>query len=75
MAFRFTGTGATKHDVDRVNRDLPTLLKRRGNVFLTGTTLRGHPSLRICLLNPAVQQEDLRLLIEEIRPVGAQPRE
>ncbi|MGH3562183.1 MAG: GNAT family N-acetyltransferase [Mycobacterium sp.] len=69
VAFRFTGTA--ENDIDRINHDIPALLQRRGNVFLTGTTLRGRPALRVCLLNPLVTEDDLRILIEEIRTVGA----
>lgn len=68
VAFRFTGTVET--DLDRINHDIPSLLQRRGNVFLTGITLRGCPALRVCLLNPVVTDDDLRLLIEEIRMAG-----
>jgi aromatic-L-amino-acid decarboxylase len=72
VAFRFIGTAATQSDIDRINRDIPTLVQRRGNVFLTGTVLRGRPALRACLLNPLVTEDDLRLLIDEIRTVGSQ---
>jgi aromatic-L-amino-acid decarboxylase len=72
VAFRFTGKAAAEHDLDRINNDLPALLQLRGNVFLTGTTLRGRPVLRACFLNPLVTEEDLRLLIDEIRTVSAQ---
>jgi aromatic-L-amino-acid decarboxylase len=69
VVFRFTGT--VESDLDRINHDIPALLQRRGNVFLTGITLRGRPALRVCLLNPLVTEEDLRLLIAEIRTVGS----
>jgi aromatic-L-amino-acid decarboxylase len=72
VAFRFTGKAVEEHDIDRINGDVPALLKRRGNVFLTGTMLRGRPALRVCLLNPLVTQHDLRLVMEEIRTVGTQ---
>lgn len=71
IAFRFIGTAEA--NIDRINHDLPALLCRRGNVFLTGTRLRGHPALRVCLLNPLVTEDDLRLLIEEIRTVSSAP--
>jgi aromatic-L-amino-acid decarboxylase len=51
---------------------MPALLQRRGNIFLTGTTLRGRPVLRACFLNPVATEDDLRLLIDEIRTVRAQ---
>ena len=70
VAFRFTADLADEHDIDRINYDLPPLLKRRGNFFLTGTRLRGGPVLRVCLLNPRVTESDLSLLLDEIRTVG-----
>jgi glutamate/tyrosine decarboxylase-like PLP-dependent enzyme len=72
VAFRFIGTAIAAHAVERINRDIPALLQRRGNVFLTGTTVRGHSALRVCFLNPRVTNGDLRLLIDEIRTVGSQ---
>jgi aromatic-L-amino-acid/L-tryptophan decarboxylase len=71
VAFRFTGAARTRSDIDRINRDIPTLVQCRGNVFLTGTVLCGRPALRACMLNPLVTEDDLRLLIDEIRTVGA----
>lgn len=70
VAFRFVAAAAVE-DIDRINRDIPALLQRRGNVFLTGTVLRERPALRACLLNPLVTQDDLRLIIDEIRTVGS----
>lgn len=71
IAFRFIATAAADADIDRINRDIPALLQRRGNVFLTGTVLRERPVLRACLLNPLVTEDDLRLLIDEIRTVSS----
>jgi aromatic-L-amino-acid decarboxylase len=69
VAFRFIATPAHP-DIDRINREIPALLQSRGNVFLTGTELRGRSALRVCMLNPATTQEDLAFLIDEIRTVG-----
>jgi aromatic-L-amino-acid decarboxylase len=71
VAFRFIPPTAAESDIDRINRDIPGLLQRRGKVFLTGTELCGCPTLRACLLNPLVTDDDLRLLIDEIRTVGS----
>lgn len=71
VAFRFIPTAATQSKIDRINRDIPEMLQRRGNVFITGTTLRQCSVLRVCLLNPRVTEADLKLLIDEIRAVGS----
>jgi glutamate/tyrosine decarboxylase-like PLP-dependent enzyme len=52
---------------DELNRHIPTAVQQRGQVFLTGTTLSGRPALRACFLNPATTDDDLRVLINEVR--------
>jgi aromatic-L-amino-acid/L-tryptophan decarboxylase len=52
---------------DELNRQIPTAVQRRGQVFLTGTTLSGRPALRACFLNPATTDNDLQILINEVR--------
>jgi len=57
---------------DELNRQIPTALQHRGRVFCTGTTLAGRPALRACFLNPATTEEDLLILLDEIRTTAAQ---
>jgi aromatic-L-amino-acid decarboxylase len=67
VAFRFTPAAASDNLVDDLNSALPHAVQLRGNVFLTGTTLNGRPVLRACFLNPKTTDEDLHLLLSEIR--------
>jgi len=57
---------------DELNRQIPTALQHRGRVFFTGTTLAGRPALRACFLNPATTDDDLLVLLDEIRTTAAQ---
>jgi glutamate/tyrosine decarboxylase-like PLP-dependent enzyme len=63
-AFRYRPAGA---DLDELNRCLPAAVQRRGRAFLTGTRLAGTEALRACILNPATTEDDLTILLDEIR--------
>ncbi|WP_460491916.1 pyridoxal phosphate-dependent decarboxylase family protein [Dactylosporangium cerinum] len=53
--------------LDELNRRIPAAVQHRGSAFLTGTQLAGAEALRACLLNPATTEDDLALLLDEIR--------
>jgi aromatic-L-amino-acid decarboxylase len=53
--------------LDDLNRGIPAAVQQRGRAFLTGTQLAGVEALRACLLNPATTEDDLVLLLDEIR--------
>jgi glutamate/tyrosine decarboxylase-like PLP-dependent enzyme len=57
---------------DELNRQIPTAVQHRGRVFFTGTTLAGQHALRACFLNPATTEDDLLVLLDEIRSAAAQ---
>jgi glutamate/tyrosine decarboxylase-like PLP-dependent enzyme len=42
-----------------------------GQVFVSGTTLRGKPVVRACVVNPRSSYEDMELLVEEVLEAGA----
>lgn len=65
-AFRYEPAGLDASAVDRLNAALPAVIQRRGRTFMTGTTLRGRPALRTCILNPASCETHLDLLCAEI---------
>ncbi|NUT36333.1 MAG: aminotransferase class V-fold PLP-dependent enzyme [Hamadaea sp.] len=71
VAFRYRPAGR-EHRLDELNRLIPAAVQRRGRVFLTGTRLSGSEALRACLLNPATTEDDLALLLDEIRAAAAQ---
>ncbi|MEV4134801.1 pyridoxal-dependent decarboxylase [Dactylosporangium sp. NPDC049742] len=66
VAFRYHP--ADRDDrLDDLNRRIPAIVQHRGRAFLTGTRLAGAEALRACLLNPATTEDDLVLLLDEIR--------
>ena len=58
--------------VERVNQALPAAVQARGRAFVTGTVLAGREAVRACLINPAVAEADLLVLVAEVRAAGAQ---
>ncbi len=59
--------------LDALNRALPAAVQRRGNVFLTGTRLGDDDALRACVLSPDTTEDDLALLLHEIRTAAKEP--
>jgi glutamate/tyrosine decarboxylase-like PLP-dependent enzyme len=59
--------------LDALNRALPAAVQRRGNVFLTGTRLGDTDALRACILSPDTTEDDLALLLHEIRTAAKEP--
>ena len=49
-----------------------TSLPRRGQAFLSSTTLDGTFVLRACIINPRTQPGDLEYLVAMVRELGAQ---
>ncbi|MGW2221227.1 pyridoxal phosphate-dependent decarboxylase family protein, partial [Nonomuraea sp. NPDC001684] len=69
-AFRHTpatGEPGGPGGLDALNRALPGAVQARGNAFLTGTRLGGRDALRACFLHPDTTEDDLAILLEEIR--------
>jgi aromatic-L-amino-acid decarboxylase len=64
-AFRHTPDAGG--DLDALNRALPVAVQRRGNAFITGTRLGGRDALRACFLHPDTTEQDLVVLLDEIR--------
>ncbi|WP_049565133.1 pyridoxal phosphate-dependent decarboxylase family protein [Nonomuraea sp. SBT364] len=54
-------------DPDAINRAIPSAVQRRGVTFLTGTRLGGADALRACVLSPDTTEDDLAVLLHEIR--------
>jgi aromatic-L-amino-acid decarboxylase len=71
-AFRWAPAGVPDPVLDRVNRALPVAVQERGRAFVTGTVLGGREAVRACLINPAVTEGDLAVLVEEVRAAGAE---
>ena len=71
-AFRYAPAGTPAELLDRVNQALPVAIQERGRTFVTGTVLDGGvEAVRACLINPAVTEPDLDVLIAEVRAAGS----
>lgn len=71
-AFRYAPAGVRAELLERVNQALPTAVQARGRAFVTGTVLAGREAVRACLINPAVTEPDLAVLLAEVRAAGAE---
>ncbi|QMU68952.1 pyridoxal-dependent decarboxylase [Streptacidiphilus sp. P02-A3a] len=70
-AFRYAPAGVAAELLERVNQALPVAVQERGRTFVTGTVLAGREAVRACLINPAVTEPDLAVLVDEVRATGA----
>jgi aromatic-L-amino-acid/L-tryptophan decarboxylase len=72
-AFRYRPRPELAPDpLDALNRAIPSVVQRRGRAFLTGTRLAGAEAMRACFLNPATTEQDLAVLLAEIRAAAAE---
>ncbi|MEZ0066277.1 aromatic-L-amino-acid decarboxylase [Streptacidiphilus sp. MAP12-20] len=71
VAFRYRPAGLDEEALHRVNALLPVAVQERGKAFVTGTVLSGQEAMRACLLNATTTEEDLRILLDEVREAGA----
>jgi glutamate/tyrosine decarboxylase-like PLP-dependent enzyme len=66
VTFRCVPEGWTENEIDELNRRLAPALSEEGEIFLTKTTLRGRPVLRLCPINPRTTEADLRETIDRL---------
>ncbi len=71
VAFRFSPAGIEEAEADRITHGLASAIQARGKAFITDSRFRGRPVLRACLINPAVGEAELRLLLDEARAAAA----
>ena len=67
VAFRLEPPGVSGAELDALNRGLLGRVNERGNVYLTGTVLRGRFTLRICVLSFRTHMDRMELCLEDIR--------
>ncbi|MFI6790768.1 pyridoxal phosphate-dependent decarboxylase family protein [Nonomuraea sp. NPDC050383] len=67
VAFRHRPPNLDTDRVEALNKAIPAAVQRRGRTFLTGTQLSGAAALRACILHPDTTEDDLTLLLGEIR--------
>ena len=58
--------------IDALNRELLRRLQLGGDVFLSGTVLRGMFALRGCIVNYKTREEDIDRLVELVRVTGTE---
>jgi glutamate/tyrosine decarboxylase-like PLP-dependent enzyme len=64
VCFRWTGADG---DLDEVNAALLERVNRRGRVYLSNATIRGHFVLRACITNHRTTDADVDAILEEVR--------
>jgi aromatic-L-amino-acid decarboxylase len=74
VAFRYRPRGLADAEADRITRALAVAIQARGRVFVTDSLYDGRPVLRACLINPAVGEAELRLLLDEARAAATAVR-
>jgi aromatic-L-amino-acid/L-tryptophan decarboxylase len=70
VAYRYAPAGLGGGAAERVNLALPGAVQAAGRAFVTGSSFQGRAILRACLINPAVREEHLRLLLDETCAAG-----
>jgi aromatic-L-amino-acid/L-tryptophan decarboxylase len=70
-AFRYAPDEVSDELLEQINGALSLEVQQRGRTFVTGTLLNGREAVRACLINPAVTEQDLAVLVQEIRAAGA----
>ena len=71
VAFRYSPQNLDAAEADRITEALAAAIQLRGKAFVTGSHFAGRPVLRACLINPAVREAELELLLAEARSAAA----
>ncbi|MEV0151966.1 MULTISPECIES: aminotransferase class V-fold PLP-dependent enzyme [unclassified Nonomuraea] len=66
-AFRHRPPDLDTDHAEALNEAIPAAVQRRGHAFLTGTRISGAAALRACVLHPGTTNDDLTVLLDEIR--------
>ncbi len=69
VCFRHTGTGrdAQSASLDDFNRELMLRAQREGHVYLSNARIGDRFALRACIVNHRTRDEDLTVLLDELR--------
>jgi glutamate/tyrosine decarboxylase-like PLP-dependent enzyme len=66
VTFRCVPDGWSAAEVDALNRRLAPAISEEGQYFLTKTTLRERPVLRLCPINPRTTTEDIENTLDRL---------
>ena len=69
VTFRCVPEGASKAEIDALNRRLAPAVSKEGEMFLTQTALDDRPVLRLCPINPRTTAEDIETTINRLDQV------
>lgn len=70
FAFRLTVPGASRAEMNRLNRDLMDRVNARQRVLLTGTLLGEDFAIRMCILSFRTHASRVRMALEDLREVA-----
>lgn len=70
VCFRVVSPSLNKADLNDLNLEILRRTEKRGNIFLTGTSIKGTRYLRFCFIHPERKKEDLLFMINEIETVA-----
>ncbi|MBI5493736.1 MAG: decarboxylase [Deltaproteobacteria bacterium] len=70
LAFRARAPDLPPDEADALTRRLLSGVNQQQRVFLSGTSVRGRPVLRACVLSFRTHEDRIRLLLEDLDRVG-----
>lgn len=72
VAFRLAPPGASREEIDALNRDLIARVNARQNVYVTGTLVDGFFAIRICVLSFRTHMDRMEQCLKDIRAAVAE---
>jgi aromatic-L-amino-acid/L-tryptophan decarboxylase len=74
FAFRLTAPGASRAEMNRLNRGLMDRVNARQRVLLTGTLLGEDFAIRMCILSFRTHADRVRMALEDLREAAREAR-
>jgi glutamate/tyrosine decarboxylase-like PLP-dependent enzyme len=74
LRYRPDGWSGSPGQLDDLNTRIVSAIQRRGDAFITGTTVAGQAALRACIINPGTVSDDMDLLVDQILTHGSRLR-
>jgi aromatic-L-amino-acid/L-tryptophan decarboxylase len=71
VCFRILRPGLTDPELDRLNGEVQERLNRSGYALLSSTRIRGHFSLRFCILSHGTGESDVLGVLERLEEIAA----
>ena len=74
VCFRPRAAGLSAGEVDRLTDEAVIRLQESGTAVISSTTIFGRRAMRVCITNHRTRDDDLELLLKELRRITAQAR-